>query len=80
MPDPNDTLRAPAYRVEFDARTANLDSIMSAIKEILVRGGCAQCGRIGRFELELDPRVQLQREIAGVREITEVIKTGAIIR
>lgn len=68
-----DTVKTIAYRVEFD-RTATTESLMAAIKEILGRSGCAQCGRLGRFELELDPRVVLQRELAGVRGITEIIK------
>lgn len=66
-----------AYRVEFDAR-ANVESLMAAVKEILGRSGCPECGRMGRFELEIDPRVQLQREIAGVKEITEIIKAETL--
>lgn len=76
MPTINDNF-TKAYRVEFD-RKANIDSLMAAIKEILGRSGCAQCGRLGRFELEFDPRVQFEREIPGIREISEVLKAETI--
>lgn len=76
MPAPIENF-SKIYRVEFD-KQATHESLMAVIKEILGRSGCAQCGRLGRFELEFDPRVQLEREIPGIREITESIKTGAI--
>lgn len=71
MPTLDDKLMAKTYRVTFDARTATMESMMHAIKEILDRSGCANCGRLGGLELEIDPRVNIAREIAGVREISE---------
>ena len=49
MPTLDDKLMAKTYRVTFDARTATMESMMHAIKEILDRSGCANCGRLGCF-------------------------------
>lgn len=73
MPTLDDKLMAKTYRVTFDPRTATMDSMIQAIKEILDRSGCANCGRLGGLHLEIDPRVNI-REIAGVREITEFVR------
>ena len=78
MPTPNDKLMAKSYRIVFDTQKATLESAMQAIKEILDRSGCANCGRLGGIELEIDPRVNIAREIAGVREITETFREATI--
>lgn len=72
MPEPK--LSATVYRVEFDSRKADLDSLMASIKEIMGRSGCPNCGRLSILDIQFDPRVHFEREIAGVRSVTELVR------
>lgn len=73
-------LAASAYRVEFDPQKANLDSIMAAVKELLGRSGCANCGRLSILDVRFDPRVQLEREIPGVLSVSELTHQDVAIQ
>jgi formate dehydrogenase assembly factor FdhD len=70
-PIPN-KLQANAVRVEFDPQKANIDSIMAVVKEILGRTGCAACGRLSILDIHFDPRVIIEHEIPGVRNVKEL--------
>ena len=69
---------AKSYRVHLDPGTANLTSVIEAIKHLGARHGCEACGRLGYIDLGFDERVN-PREIAGVRSIVD-LATKAEIR
>ena len=73
-----EALASTTYRVEFDASKANLESVMAAVKEIVGRAGCPKCGRLSILDVRIDPYVRLEKEIAGVRGISEVIKATEV--
>jgi hypothetical protein len=60
-----------AYRVHLDPATADLNSVIEAIKHLGGRHGCEQCGRLGYIDLGFEERIN-PREIAGVRSIVDL--------
>lgn len=78
MPETTDREITKAYRIRFDAGTANLNSVIEAIKQLGGRHGCEACGRLGYIDIGFEERIN-PREIAGIRSIVD-LGTKAEIR